>query len=301
MNQSNKKKGDILEEIVAKLCSDYDNAKTKKNVTIKGKTDINRQIDVLIEATYGAFDIKIIVEAKNYSRKVDIDIVESLRTKLIDVGGSLGVIVCPLGFTEGAKQSAAQNDIQLFQAFDHKLANTSQLIPLRYIVPSIQSYQLTIAHTASGGVSGISLPTDVSKWRITIKDEVFDKRRLMIYAWNNDMFPKQKGRQVADFGVVKIGSSDEPKKFYYLELKAIVIVKNDYYLKLFPASFMKNINSGKGNHQLFIDAYSKPEDMTKNGWKHFVDEKEMEKYATPFDTSPDMRALRITEGYTIPE
>ena len=107
------------------------------------------------------------------------------------------------------------------------------------------------------------------------------------------------GEQIVDFGVVKIGPADNSKEYYYLELRASVIISADYYLKLFPASFMKNIDSGKGNHTLNIDAYSKKEDMIKNGWKHYDSQDKMESEATIHDTSKDMHSLVFTESYTL--
>ncbi len=168
--KTSKEKGDVLEKVVEKLCSDFKGAKVTRNVVIKGKSGTDRQIDVLIEATQKSFDIKIIVEAKNYANKVGIEKVEALKTKLTDVGGNLGVIVCPLGFTDGAIKAAALHDIQLFQVFDHKLGNTTQFIPLRYVVPYIQGYSVSIQSGALG--NQFELPTKIPRsgeYTLTIK------------------------------------------------------------------------------------------------------------------------------------
>ena len=295
---SSKQKGDLLEQIVEKLCTDYKNAKVSRDVKVKGKSGVERQIDVLIEASYKSFDIKIIIEAKNYSSKIDIGIVDGVRTKITDVGGNLGVIVCPLGFTEGAVKAAALHDIQLFQVFDHQLGNTTQFIPLRYIVPSMKAFQVSIEHKASGG-GRFELPMETQKWRIHIGKETFDPEEASVHAWNEGMLLKKAGTHLVDFGVVKISTVDDPKKFFYLELKMSIIVIEKYYLTLLPASFMKNVKSGKGNHALRIRAYSKHEDMVKNGWRYFETKEAMEAAAAPDDTSPDMRGMTMTEDYTI--
>lgn len=296
---SSKQKGDLLEQIVERLCEDYKKAKVSRNVKVKGKSGVDRQVDVLIQATYKSFDLQIVIEAKNYSTKVDIGIVDAVKTKIADIGGNLGVIVCPLGFTEGAVKAAALHDIQLFQVFDQKLGNTTQFIPLRYVAPYVKSFQLSIAYGASGGGT-FEMPTDTKQWRFHVQDTVLDLEELMTYAWNAKMFPQEKeGEFTADFGVQKISTIENLKKFYYLELQLNVIVAADYYLKLFPASFMKNVKSGKGNHQLFIDSYSKKDDMIKNGWKHFETREAMNESAQPHDTSADMHSLIITEDYTL--
>lgn len=294
----NKEKGDLLEEIVESLCSEYGGSKVSRNVKVAGKSGTEREIDVLIEAQHKSFDIKIVIEAKNYSRKVDIDVVESFVTKLGDVGGNLGIIVCPLGFTDGAMKTAEMNDIQLYQVFDHQLNNTTQLIPLRYIVPSMKAFQLRVEHSASGG-GHFELPMETKNWRIHINQEILDPEEATVYAWNHDMLPKKTGTHLVDFGVVKISTVDEPKKFFYLELRMNIVVVEKYYLTLLPASFMKNVKSGKGSHALKIRAFSKHEDMLKNGWKYFETREAMEAAAAPDDTSPDMRGMSVTEDYTI--
>ncbi|MEK7103530.1 MAG: restriction endonuclease [Patescibacteria group bacterium] len=296
--RTSKEKGDLLEEIVKNLCSGFEHSKVTRDVKMEGKSGIERQIDVLIEARHKSFDIKIIVEAKNYSKKVGVEKVESLKTKLIDVGGNLGVIVCPLGFTKGALNVATLHDIQLFQVFDHKLGNTTEFIPLRYIVPSMKNFSLQIEHGSSGGGT-FELPTDTKKWRFHIGDKIFDQYELLAYAWNQEMFPQDEGEQVVDFGVVKISTVEDSKIFFYLEFKANVFIYCDFYLKLFPASFMRNVKSGRGNHQLFIDAYSKKEDMLKNGWQCFDTKEEMETAAAVHDTSKDIKGLTTIASYTI--
>lgn len=294
---TSKEKGDVLEKIVEKLCSDFKGAKVTRNAVIKGKSGTNRQIDVLIEATQKSFDIKIIVEAKNYANKVGIEKVEALKTKLTDIGGNLGVIVCPLGFTDGAINTAALNDIQLFQVFDHGLGNTTQFIPLRYVAPYILDYSVSIQ---SGVLDNqFELPIDTKRWRVYIGDKIYNIEDLVTYAWNNRMFPQKEGEQIADFGIRKITVEDDTKKISYLELKLHIRINANFYLKLFPASFMKNVNSGKGNHNLYIDTYSKKEDMIKNGWKSFDTREEMEEDAKPLDTSEDARCLILTESYTL--
>jgi hypothetical protein len=295
--KTSQQKGDILEEIVERLCSDFAGARVSRDVLIRGKSGTDRQIDVLIEAIQKSFDIKIIVEAKNYSDKVGIEKVDALKTKLVDVGGNLGVIVCPLGFTEGAINAAALHDIQLFQVFDHKLGNTNQFIPLRYVVPSISGYSVAIKHGALDGT--FELPANTKEWMVFVDDKFYSVEDLVAYSWNKKMFPQVEGEQVADFGIRKISTKGNLTRFFYLELKLHIKVIADFYVKLFPASFMKNIKSGKGNHQLRIDAYSKKEDMLANGWKRFDGREEMDQEAKLEDTSKDVRGLIMTESYTI--
>src|SRR5258708_22042290 len=94
---------------------------------------VARQIDTLITGTVGAFEIRIIVDSKNYSHPVDLNDVESMAGMVLDVGANLGVIVCPTGFTDGAKKRAESAGVQLYEIYDQTLGNTNTFIPLRYI------------------------------------------------------------------------------------------------------------------------------------------------------------------------
>jgi hypothetical protein len=103
---TSKQKGDLLEAIVSQLCSGIENAKTESNCKVVGRSGTQRQIDVLITGTVGAFEVKILVDSKNYTAPVDIKDVDSLIGMVGDVGAHLGVIVCPSGYTDGAKKRA---------------------------------------------------------------------------------------------------------------------------------------------------------------------------------------------------
>lgn len=299
MPQNPKQKGDILEKIVEQLCSDFNGSKVTRNITIKGKSGTDRQIDVLIEATQKAFDIKIIVEAKNYASKVGIEKVEALKTKLTDIGGNLGVIVCPLGFTEGAINAAALHDIQLFQAFDHKLGNTTQFVPVRWVIPFIEGYSATIKHETKN--DAFELPRDHNQWVVYIDDDIFDLENLCIYAWNKRMFPQQEeGEQIVDFGIRKVATKDNFNNFYHLDLKLNLKLGAHFYAKLFPFSYMKKVDSEKSNYHLDIGINANPNEMIKNGWKRFINREEMEEAVNKYDISEDIdKDIIIVPAYTM--
>ena len=82
-------------------------------------------------------------------------------------------------------------------------------------------------------------------------------------------------------------------------MKVNIKINAHYYLKLIPSSFMKSIQTGKGNHAAMLDIYSKHEDMLKHGWTTYASEEEMENAALPYDTSPDMKGMRIKPEYTL--
>jgi len=67
----------------------------------------SRQIDVLIDARHDTDNSRrIIVEAKNRKRKVDVKQVEEFRGLMEDVAATHGYLVCPNGHTKAAERRA---------------------------------------------------------------------------------------------------------------------------------------------------------------------------------------------------
>jgi hypothetical protein len=79
-----------------------------------------------------------------------------------------------------------------------------------------------------------------------------------------------------------------------------MIITENFYLKLFPASFIKQTGTvGKEQFELKMDLYSKNEDMEKNGWKKFLTMDEMNKAADIKNQPPGVKDLLIKSIYSI--
>lgn len=76
------------------------------NASIIGTvSQVPRQIDVLIEARWETGrSRRVIVDAKRYRDKVDINDVESFLSMMEDCGADRGIFVCPKGWTNGARR-----------------------------------------------------------------------------------------------------------------------------------------------------------------------------------------------------
>ena len=108
------KEGELLEKVVAHFCSNIEGAKVTHDAKIPGRNSrTERQADVFIEGKYGFFEIKIQIEAKDYTRPVSVERVEAFVTMIKDTGVDLGAMVCPSGFTSTAKSIAEANNIQI--------------------------------------------------------------------------------------------------------------------------------------------------------------------------------------------
>jgi len=81
---------------------------TTANARITGSiSSTSRQVDVLIDARWGDdLSRRLIVDAKRYRGKVDIKDVEGFEAMMLDCRAQRGIIVCPNGWTEGARRRA---------------------------------------------------------------------------------------------------------------------------------------------------------------------------------------------------
>jgi hypothetical protein len=77
-----------------------------------------RQLDVLLRQRVGQYEMNIALECKDYNRPVDVKGVEEFHGLLQDVGANKGAMVCPRGFTQGAKDRATGLEIDLYSPID---------------------------------------------------------------------------------------------------------------------------------------------------------------------------------------
>jgi hypothetical protein len=91
----------LVDELSTHLC-------VTPNARVAGKiSKRRRQIDVLIDERHETDNSRrIIVDAKNRKRKIDVTHVESFRGLMEDVGATHGYLVCPAGHTEAALRRA---------------------------------------------------------------------------------------------------------------------------------------------------------------------------------------------------
>jgi hypothetical protein len=109
-----------LEILVAKIQKQLaPKAEVLHNVRLEGRqSGTKRQIDVLVQEKIGQYEIKIIIDCKDYKRPVDVKGVEEFDGLLRDVGAQKGVLVCPKGFTDTAKKRAEGLQIDLYSPID---------------------------------------------------------------------------------------------------------------------------------------------------------------------------------------
>jgi len=155
--QSTKAKGDLLEDVIERLCAGFLEKKVTRNARLPGRHSLtDRDIDVLIEGRFAIFDMRIAIESKNYNDPVGVEKVEAFCTKLKDVEVHTGVMVSTAGFTEPARNTGAANNIQLFQVYDQSVSEQALWVPVGLVQPEPSKYSVSIPER--GGGAGFSMP-----------------------------------------------------------------------------------------------------------------------------------------------
>jgi len=94
----------------------YSNLKITYNAKVVGKYSKKpRQIDVLIEGLIADFPIRIVVDAKFFSKKIDVKCVESFISMLEDVDAQQGMLITQKGYSQAAINRAhyGPNNLEL--------------------------------------------------------------------------------------------------------------------------------------------------------------------------------------------
>ena len=109
-----------LEILVAKIQQQLaPKAEVLHDVKLDGRySRRKRQIDVLVREKIGQYEIKIVIDCKDYKTPVDVKAIEEFYGLLDDVGAQKGVIVCPKGFSQTAKARAECYQIDLYSPVD---------------------------------------------------------------------------------------------------------------------------------------------------------------------------------------
>ena len=98
------------EEIYQYYACEFPSAKITRDTHVVGQySNVERQIDVLIEDTIAGFHLRIAIDAKHRGRRIDVTDVEAFIGYCADIGANKGVLISPKGYTPAAA-SRVHND-----------------------------------------------------------------------------------------------------------------------------------------------------------------------------------------------
>ncbi|BBU71477.1 hypothetical protein ICHIJ1_13960 [Fluviibacter phosphoraccumulans] len=89
----------------------YPDCEVKANVMLPGRySKANRQVDILISRNMADFEMRVVIDAKHYSRPIDVKDVECFLGYCADLGVSKGVMIAPQGYTPAALNRAFNDE-----------------------------------------------------------------------------------------------------------------------------------------------------------------------------------------------
>lgn len=145
--------GKEFESIVAAIHKQFNKEATiTEDEKIKGKSGKLRQIDVAIRTSVLGYKVFIVVECKDYQKKIGIGKVDELIGKIEDVGADKGILISNSGFTEDAILRANNdNRIQLSSVIDIKNNKIKAKLGIPFLAhfDSVKSLQLTFSGTGN--------------------------------------------------------------------------------------------------------------------------------------------------------
>jgi hypothetical protein len=103
---------DILEAELAKYLPSS-SIRIRHNQKLTGKSGQQHQVDIVAELSLAGLNFLTLVECKHYQRKVGVDKVLQLASRLEDCAAHKGIIVTTVGFQAGAANLARANGIAL--------------------------------------------------------------------------------------------------------------------------------------------------------------------------------------------
>ncbi len=255
-------------------------AEVHHDVKLDGRSSgQKRQVDVLVTQQVGQYEIRIVIECKDYARPVDVKGVEEFYGLLGDVGGQKGVLVCPSGFTKTAKARAEGWQIDLYSPVDtepHKWQ-------ARVAVPALCDFRSAAMsfRIRSSGPYPFQMPYDFFQRNQLYDDEGNHCGTALANAvekWNDGKYPTEVGEHhdlpVLDCVTVKTDNGDG--MIIPIDLSVSLAVRKELYFGQFPitelSGFKDELRGGIITNAFTVGLLS-PEEVERQ-WKkiHEADE-----------------------------
>lgn len=185
-DKKNKPEWKSYEELIYKIYKELEPiADIRLDDAIPGvESNTNRQIDISIRTQIATHQILMIVQAKHYKKRADVNIVGEFASVIRDVQASKGILICNAGFTRKAKEYAARLKIDLLSAHDASNKNWQTEIQIPVIKKSLR-VDLKIQHSyavrAEMSIDHIELPFPE------------DAVNIFMNKWYNDELSKESG------------------------------------------------------------------------------------------------------------
>ena len=267
-----------FEQLVARIQQQLaPSAEVLHDVKLEGyATGRKRQVDVLVTQQVGQYDIRIVIECKDYARPVDVKGVEEFYGLLDDVGGQKGVLVCPSGFTDTAKARAEGFQIDLYSPVDtepHKWQ-------ARVAIPALCDFR-SAAMSFRVGTSGpypFQMPYDFYQQNQLYDDEGNQCGTALENAvgkWNNGTYPTEVGEHhdLPVLNKVTVKTDNGHGMIVPADFSVSIVVQKELYFGQFPitqlSGFKDELRGGIITNAFTVGLLS-PEEVEQQ-WKKIAE------------------------------
>jgi hypothetical protein len=113
---ANKAKWQRFEDLAAHIQRSLaaPDAKVEQDVRIVGKdSGVERQVDIALRIRAAQYDLLVVVDCKDYKRKLHVKDVEAFVGLVKDVGANKGAMIAARGFKAAAKNLARRAGLDL--------------------------------------------------------------------------------------------------------------------------------------------------------------------------------------------
>jgi len=155
-SKERRSKATDYEKVTAKIYSLLSpESQVTHNDRIMGRdSSKERQIDVSIRSQIAGHEVLVIVQCKDYKSKVNVDRVGEFQSVMRDVGAHRGILVTSVGYSDGAKNYAKKNGIDLCHVHDAETMNWKRVIQIPVIVEKVApSIRVNFKTKLDGGMT----------------------------------------------------------------------------------------------------------------------------------------------------
>ena len=134
--------GRLLEQLVwaiQETIKDVPSTTISTNKPIKDNNGIYREFDVVVESIINGINLQIVFECKDYSKQVDVKIVDAFLGKCVDIPNiNKKVLVSTNGFSKSAREKALKHDIILSTIKEFDIKSILNEVSISLIVPKYE-------------------------------------------------------------------------------------------------------------------------------------------------------------------
>jgi hypothetical protein len=256
-------------------------ATVSHNVKLDGiDSETKRQIDVLVEQNIGQYQMRIVIDCKDYSKPVDVKGIEEFQGLVQDVRAQKGALVCPSGYTKSAKRRAKKLQIDLYSPVDtdpHKW----QAVISAPVLCDFRNVFMGFAIKCSAP-KPIMIPQEF--YNLPVQDEngaiLGTALEVAQQNWNDGVFPSDVGEHndVSIFGDKTVLIDNGYDDTVEVTLEVRLLVKRQLYLGHLPIDSLKGLKDEHSGHVVtnaFTTGVLDPL-YVQNNWKKVIEGEKLE-------------------------